>query len=165
MAMTLVSTVTVSSSVANPIEFTGIPQSGRDLLLLISGRNTTSNFYRLRPNGDATAANYARRRLFGDGSSIGSDSWNLGDVAHFGDFPMGNTSHTANTFGNGSIYIANYTSSSAKSMMADNVAENNATEAPQQLDAGIWTSTAAITSLTLQGNFAQNSTVSLYIIS
>lgn len=165
MTMTLVETVTVTATTGVFVEFFNIPQSGKDLMLQVSGRSTTSNNYRVRPNNNTTASNYSRIRLYGDGSSVGSDKWVSGDVGYFGDLPMGNSSHTANTFGNGTVYIANYTSSSGKSMMADNVGENNATEAPQQLDAGLWNSSDAITSLTLVGNFGQHSVVSLYIIS
>ncbi len=163
--MTLVSTVTVGSGGATNIEFTGIAGTGKDLMLLVSGRNTSSNFMRVRPNNDTTAANYARRRLYGDGSSVGSDSWAFGDVGYFGDLRLGSSSSTANTFGNALIYITNYAASAAKSLMADTLNENNATAADQQIDAGIWNSTAAITSLVLIGNFAQHSTASLYIIS
>ena len=50
-------------------------------------------------------------------------------------------------------------------MSADGVMENNATEAYQNLVAGLWSNTSAITSLTLAkstGNFVQYSSASLY---
>jgi hypothetical protein len=78
---------------------------------------------------------------------------------------------TSNTFGNSSIYIPNYTGSTAKSVSIDSVGENNGTASEQIISAALWNNTAAITSITLtslddnlnpSGNFAQYSSVSLY---
>jgi len=73
---------------------------------------------------------------------------------------------TANTFGNGSLYIPNYAGATNKSLSFDSVAENNATSAWLQITAGLWSSTAAITRITLSGwtALAAGSTVSLYTI-
>jgi hypothetical protein len=76
---------------------------------------------------------------------------------------------TANTFGNGEIYIPNYAGSTQKSVSADAVAENNsATYIYSALNAGLWTGTAAITSIKLlipSYNFVQYSTAYLYGVS
>jgi hypothetical protein len=73
---------------------------------------------------------------------------------------------TANTFGNTSIYIPNYRSSAAKSFSVDAVTENNATLAYQNIQAGLWNNSAAITSISISflsgGNWAQGSSASLY---
>jgi hypothetical protein len=58
---------------------------------------------------------------------------------------------TANTFGNGELYIPNYAVSANKVMSATSVAENNSTTDGQTriaADAGLWANTAAITSVT-----------------
>jgi hypothetical protein len=47
------------------------------------------------------------------------------------------------------MYIPNYAGSSNKSVSIDAVTENNATAAEANLVAGLWSSTAAITSITL----------------
>jgi len=74
---------------------------------------------------------------------------------------------TASTFGNGQVYIPNYAGSNNKSTSADTVSEDNATLAYSALTAGLWSNTAAITSITIAAvtNFAQYSTAYLYGIS
>jgi hypothetical protein len=63
------------------------------------------------------------------------------------------------------MYIPNYASSNYKSFSIDSVTENNGTVAYQIMHAGVWSNTAAITSLTITaagGNLAQYSTATLY---
>jgi hypothetical protein len=166
MAMSLVSTVTVGSGGAASIEFTGIAATGKDLLVLVSGRDSAGNqtiFTTL--NGDTTNANYSWRSLVGTGSAASSSN---GASRYSGFFPA--STYTANTFGNTAIYIANYTANTAKSISIDSVEENNATSSLQFIIAQRWTGTAAITSVAISveggiSNLAQNSTASLYIIS
>jgi hypothetical protein len=167
MSMSLVSTVTVGSGGAASIEFTGIGGTGKDLLVLVSGRASAAADLRdleLQFNND-TGSNYSVVGLGGSGSSISNIIFT--DVSfQAGRLPAANA--TASTFGNNAIYIANYASSSAKSLSVDAVTENNATLAVQFIEAGRWSGTAAITSIKLfpeSGNFAQHSTASLYIIS
>ena len=73
---------------------------------------------------------------------------------------------TASTFNNNSIYIPNYTGSTNKAFSVDGVAENNAARASLILAAGLWSNTAAITSLSLSlrttPNMVQYSTATLY---
>jgi hypothetical protein len=161
--MTLVSTVTVGSGGASSIEFTNIPQTGKDLLIVTSLRATTGTIATgdvIRFNGDS-AANYVDRRLRGTGSSVDSSSTT---GSEFTQVVNGNTS-TASTFSNNSIYITNYTGASAKSISADYVVENNAADSRQQIHAISWTGTAAITSIAMSGlTYAQHSTASLYVI-
>jgi hypothetical protein len=76
------------------------------------------------------------------------------------------SSATASTFASADIYIPNYTSSDYKSISIDTVTEKNATDAYMRLTAGLWSNTAAITSIGLNcsasGNFVQYSTFYLY---
>jgi hypothetical protein len=156
MTMTLIETKTLGTAAAS-IEFTSIPQDGTDLVVLISARNSVDT-----STGTIafnTGGTYTRRRLQGNGttanSSMPSD-----------DYFIGATSFTANTFGNSVIYIPNYTASQAKSYSVDGVTENNATTSFASLYAGLWSETAAITSITFTpgsgGNFIIDSTISLY---
>ena len=167
--MTKVAEVTVGSGGAASIEFTGIAGTGKDLLILISSRNTGANGLYLTINGDTTASRYTYRVLFGSGSSVGSiNGSNLtGEGAYIAE-PNRNT-YTANTFDNTSIYIANYAVAAAKSISVDSVAENNATAADQSINAVSYNQTTAITSLLLRyagtNNFVQHTTASLYIVS
>lgn len=171
--MQLVSTVTVGAGGASSIEFTSIPQTGTDLLLVLSGRipdilGLTAYFHSHRFNNDAGASQYSRIALKGTGSAVSSNS-NTNDYLQFEGLPTGDS--TSNTFSNIQIYIPNYTSSVSKSVSADSVGENNGTATIQQLAAGRWLGTSAITSWkifpalpTQSYTFAQHSTASLYII-
>ena len=119
----------------------------------------------LQFNSD-TGSNYKWLRVGGAGSgSAGSDaaSSTTSIIYEF----VGNNS-TANTFANAEIYIPNYTSANQKSVSIDSVGENNATTAYATLASGLWTSTAAITSIKLfsSGNtILQYSTFYLYGVS
>jgi len=161
--MQLVETITVGSGGAASIEFTSIPQDADDLLLVVSGRSTfsaSSDVVKMEFNSVTTG--YTLKRLVGTGSSTSSSS----NTFQIGAISSGATS-TANTFGSSSIYIPNYTSSTAKSSSTDTVSENNATDAIQYLVANNSTTTAAITSIkvfTNSGNFVEHSTASLYKI-
>ena len=100
-----------------------------------------------------------RRRLYGSGSGVGSESNTTTDVT----LPTG--ANTANTFSNASIYFPNYASSNFKSISVDSVDENNGTAAYQWIDAGLWSVTSAITSVTLTSQtstLAEFSSASLY---
>lgn len=161
--MQLVETIEVGAGGAASIEFTSIPQDADDLLLVLSGRSSDTGASAVASfNSDTNNANYARRTLQGTGSSVSSLSG-----TYRGFIFIDLSSDTANTFGNGQLYIPNYTSGVAKSFSIDSVSENNATAANQMIFAGSWTGTSAITNILLTpalGNFVQYSTASLYKI-
>jgi len=159
--MQLVSTVTVGSGGASSIEFTSIPQTGTDLLLVLSERHSVDGNTRLTFNGSSSG--YSMRRLSGTGSSANSNEYSGVFIYMEGQ----DASYTSNTFGNSAIYIPNYAGSANKTLSWDSVTENNSTTADQQIIAGAWANTAAITTVTLglpSGVFQQNTTASLYII-
>ena len=169
MAMTKVSEVTVGSGGAASIEFTSIPQTGKDLLVLLSARDTGSigGAAFLYFNGNTSSSNYSYRHLNGSGSAATSTNFS-GDAWYLWRAALSLSGDTASTFGNALAYISNYTSATAKSISSDGVTENNATAAKQSIGAGLWNQTAAITAIGLLAegaNFAQNSTASLYIVS
>ena len=166
MAMTLVSTVTLSTETFQ-FEWTNIPQTGKDLLIVASARiNATGpTEAEVKPNGVQT--NLSWRGLRGTGSAAASSNGATYSNMSYAQIIPG-TAATANTFGNFQIYIPNYTSSAAKSMSFDGVGENNATAAQQGITAWLWNNTAAITSLGVlcaAGNMVVGSSASLYIIS
>jgi hypothetical protein len=163
MTMTLIETITVGSGGAASIEFTGIPQDGKDLQVLVSGR-ASQTIFRMTLNSD-TGSNYNQVIIRGNGSTVSTDSYAFGFLL-IGE--QSTSAYTADTFGNGCIYISNYTSAVAKSISADSVSENNSTTANQLLVAGSYSGTSAITSLQLvqsSGSFLEHSTASLYSIS
>jgi hypothetical protein len=163
MTMTLIETITVGSGGAAFIEFTGIAGTGKDLLLKFSLRNSdtgAADSALLTFNG--STASFTNRILYGTGSSALSTSSSrdiLGGITGNG--------ATSNTFSNGELYISNYASAANKSWSADAVTENNATVVRTAITAGLWSNTAALTSILFAGgyNFVEHSSISLYSIS
>lgn len=157
--MTLIATATVSGATAGDITFNSIPQTYTDLVLVYSLRANGASYEATFPlyfNGNG--AGYTFRTLSGDGASVSSSSGSSAQGVK-----LVAATATANTFSNGQVYISNYTSANNKSYSFDHVTENNATNAVQQIAAGLWSNTAAITSISMQGSsFVQYSTASLY---
>ena len=161
--MTLISSVTVGAGGTSSITFSSIASTYTDLKIVISSRvDVTSNYYdwiKISFNGSSSGFTY--RELEGSGNVVGSYSGS-GQLSAFSTAPTA----TANTFSNGEIYIPNYASSNNKSYSIDSVTENNATTAESTLNAGLWSNTAAITSITLTPNtgtnFVQYSNAYLY---
>ncbi len=158
--MVAIQTVTVGSGGAASIDFTSIPQTYTDLVVRLSGRSTTADAD-MYISFNSNTANYSRRVLRGNGSAASSTS---GSDRYVG--TIDSSGETASTFGNWEIYVPNYTTSNNKSYSIDSVEENNATQAFQYMIAGLWSNSAAITSIKLEfiaaGTFAQYSTATLY---
>jgi hypothetical protein len=161
-----IATYTVGSGGIASINFLNIPQNYTDLVIKYSLRVTAAS---IAPDGlgiqfnSDTGSNYKYMQTYGVGGSFGT---NAGTVAfQFGGQIPGSTA-TASTFGNGEIYIPNYTSVNYKSSSADSVTENNASSANQNIVANLWNNTAPITSIRLYDlgstNFVQYSTVHIY---
>ena len=159
----LLEKITVGAAGASSVEFSGIPQTGyTDLVVKVSARGTDSSVYAgIYVSFNGTAYNSTGRFIEGDGSSASSATFSNGAIS----FIAGATA-TSNTFGSTELYIPNYTGSTNKSYSSDGVGENNATLALAQLNAGLWSNTAAITSITLDAylsnTFVQGSTFYLY---
>jgi hypothetical protein len=143
MSLTLIETKTLGADAAS-IEFTSIPQDGTDLVALVSARieRSGSSADEIDIAFNSSTSDFAVRRLRGNGSTVATTTGTRG----IGDFPA--TTSTANTFGNGYLYIPNYSGATNKSFSADSVSENNATTAFQYITAGLWSNTSAITSIT-----------------
>jgi hypothetical protein len=155
--MKLIESKTLATAAAS-IEFTSIPQTYTDLVILISVRAALDESDNVISFNGSTA-NFSGRRLIGDGSSAST-----GTVTRAWGFASF-LSNTANTFGNGRIYIPNYAGATNKSFSSDSVNETNATSAYQTLFSNLWSNTAAITSLAISpnaGNYVAGSTISLY---
>lgn len=155
------------NNTAASVTFDNIPQSGyTDLKVVVSGRSarTGTNADNLNITFNGSTSGYSGRVLYGDGSGAGS--YTPATTYILGEIPTANT--TANTFGNAEFYIPNYRSSNFKSVSLDSVTENNASGAGSayaDLIAGLWSNTAAITSIRVASqvaNFVAGSTFSLY---
>lgn len=172
MTMTHISTVTVPSGGASSITFSAIPDSFTDLYLKVSGRcdrNVFSfSYVYLQFNGSSSG--YTYRALQGDGST--ANSYNEASISMTSALIAGGvtqTNNTASTFGSSGFYIPNYRSSVAKSVSVDGVSEANATNTTQQITAGLWSGTDAITSIEIKPwqsgtlfNWVEGTTASLY---
>lgn len=149
-------------SAAASITFSSIPQNYSDLVVVVSGRstadeNSSGSYANVRPNNSVSSQ--SARTLRGTGSSVASNS----ETTVF--FTIAHSGTTANTFGNSTVYIPNYTGSQNKSFGIDGVNENNATAARIELKAGLFSSSSPITSLVLTpggGNFVTNTSATLY---
>jgi hypothetical protein len=162
--MKLIETKTLTSDTA-AIEFTSIPQDGTDLLVLatlrVSFDFSLATWWLAAITFNSNTSSYSTRNLSGSGSGAGSDT----DTTFY--FRPNDAGSTSNTFGNASAYITNYAGNTNKSVSIDNVSEENGTVAQQQLVAGLWSNTAAITSLKIEANgsnLVAGTTVSLYKI-
>jgi len=156
-----IQTVTVSTAVAS-ITFSSIPQTFTDLKIVLCARSSRASNLEDAVNisFNTLTTNFSGRILYGSGSAAASTT----TTRYASNIPA--TTATASVFGNSEIYIPNYTSANHKSFSADSVGENNATEAYIILIAGLWSDTAAITSIGLtslnSANFVQYSTATLY---
>ena len=163
----LIASSTVGSGGASSITFSVIPSTYTDLCVLVSVRSARSQ------SGDnldilfnGSTSNRTDLAFRGSGTVVVSYTTSNG---HIGYIPA--ASDTSNTFGSACIYIPNYTSSNNKSLSNEVVMENNNASnggAFMTLDAGLWSQTAAITSIVLNAasgagsNFVQYSTAYLY---
>ena len=145
----LLEKIVVGAAGASSVTFNSIPQTGyTDLVIKASIRNnrsTSTGYPTLTFNGSSTG--YSNRELYGDGSSAYYGT--AGGMTTAIQFYADGSGATSNTFANTEIYIPNYTSSNYKSLSIDAVTENNATAAGALVLAGLWSNTAAITSITI----------------
>jgi hypothetical protein len=160
-AYNLIATTTVGSGGAASIVFSGIPQTYTDLELVLSTRTGYASLFddtQIQFNGAST--NLTSRWVQGNGAAASSS--NATSIFLFENA----ANSTASVFSNTKIYIPNYTSSNNKSVSIDNVTETNATTMYMRLIAGLWSNSAAITSITYNSayssTFAQYSSASLY---
>jgi hypothetical protein len=157
---TLIDKSILGSTTAS-VTFNSIPSTYTDLKIIISARGTTSGnteSIRILPNGSSSSLSVRQLQGTGSGTFSGTDTyWYVGE--------MPAATATSNTFGSSEITITNYLSSDYKSAGSDNVQENNTSTAYANLNAFLWSNTAAITSLTIQPNsnsFASGSSFYLY---
>jgi hypothetical protein len=167
---TLIETVTVGSGGAGTISFSSIPQTYTDLVLWISGRGAASfNAESVFMRFNGSTSNYSSRVLYGETTGAGSFSPSE-QYCHIGYITASNTTaNNANTFGNVQAIITDYTSTAKKTVSADSVKEGAFSvyqSGIQSLNATTWNGGAAVTSIALTtqsgGNYAQNTTASLY---
>jgi hypothetical protein len=159
-----IASVTVTASTQAEINFTSIPATYTDLCLVLSARTDRSgnpDQVSIQFNGSTTG--YSQRTLEG---------YNNGTSSYTNTFVYAYTNaagSTSSTFGNCQFYIPNYAGSTNKSVSVESAVENNSALGGEFPAAGLWSNTAAITSIKLYlpstFNFVQYSTATLYGIS
>lgn len=151
---------------AQTIDFTNIPGHFDDLVLNLSLRGAEGGFevVSIRPNGLTT--NRANRYMYGAGSGTPGSGTSTDNWSSY----WNPSSSTASVFSSHTVYFPGYKSSNNKSSSSDAVTEHNGTEAFAWFDSNLWSSSSAITSLTIIGsaglrNIGRYSTATLYGIS
>ena len=162
----LLETIALTQSAAS-VTFDNLPTSGyTDLKIVISARTADTGlvYDGLKVVFNGVTTGYSDRLIYSEATAYGSATFTSGASTRF-QYAATNAS-TANTFGNTEIYIPNYRSSNFKSTLSDSATENNATASLLGLNAGLWSNTAAITSIAIStnsgANLLANSTFSLY---
>jgi len=172
MGWTLIQHTALTSSAASVTLGSGgtIPQTYKTLTLVISSRSDITPGYPddgifLAFNGSSSS--YSNRVLYGNGT-IAQSATNSYTTTKVYVSASNTSSSTTNTFASIRVDLPNYSGSTNKALSSDGVIENNATLAIQALNAGLWSNTAAITSIVItpnSGNFVSGSTFTLYGLS
>lgn len=156
---------TASTTVTIPV-----PSGYTDLRLVASTRmDTSTSWYDFVVGFNGVYTNQSGKGLYGTGTGVGAINEAGGGTSYAITGRTNAPGNTANTFGTCEIYVPNYSSSSYKSVSLDYTGENNGAAAIMGIGVGTWQSTAAITSISLQGlsgsNFVAGSSFTLYGIS
>lgn len=145
------------------MDFTSIPATYTDLCIKLSGRSARAaqQVDNLFITFNSTTTGYTMKALSGNGSAASS----AGYSSRYASFSIDAAGSTSSTFSSHEIYIPNYAGSNYKSYSADSVSETNASGAQSDLVAGLWSNTAAITSISLLpevSTWVQYTTATLY---
>lgn len=161
---TLIKGETITTAVAG-YSFTAIQSTFTDLVVRVSAKGDNeggvNGTFRMQFNSDSgfNFTNYKSTRLNGSGSSASSSrSTERISVVMSG--------QTADGFGSAEVYIPNYLSTVNKPMSAFGVAESNTANVNMAATAGLYLSSAGITTVTVYQdsgtNFVAGSSFYLY---
>lgn len=157
---------TSNPSSVSTITLSNIPQTYDHLKILYQLRfDTRASTSNLRLNFNGSSANQYKWLLVrGDGSTVSTTgSKNINEIQPGW---LEGTNATANVFSNGEIMLHNYKSAVNKTIITDNVPENNNTSAfYSTFGVGIYMDTSAITSVTISSGDSFIGTIWLYGIS
>lgn len=159
----LIATTTVGSGGAATIDFTGIPQTYTDLFLVSSLRTDAAvNYQTSRMKINGSTSNMTAKDLNGAGGAAASATVTTYLLVGY----ITGSSATANVFNSQNTYIPNYAGATYKTISSESTANNNSTTLyAMDISVGLWSQTAAITSLSLypeSGSWVQYSIASLY---
>lgn len=162
-----IATTTLGSN-QNTITFSSIPQTYNNLVLRISARSTRSGatFGSMQAQVNNASGVISNTMIGGNGSTVqfSQDSF-TSDINMYESIPAATA--TANIFGNGELYIPNYTSTATKQTYYFGVQETNSATALMFAVSTAIRSTVGITSITLTAqatvsNFLAGSSFYLY---
>jgi hypothetical protein len=159
---TAIATTTVGSGGVSSVTFSSIPSTYTDLVIKASARSSRTDapesYIAVRLNGATTA--HTVRRTEGSGTSVysstESNNWS---------FMVAGSARTANSFSNTEIYVPTYNSSKYKSFNVVSALETNGSEAYMMITSGLWSSTAAVSSISIvdaAANLVQYSSFTLF---
>jgi hypothetical protein len=168
MANTYVALAKSTPSGVATVSLSAIPQTYTDLVLTISfrdnqGAGNFTDYVYVQVNGSTTT--HTLTNLQGNSSATSSTRYTTGTYWFARSDAGGNTT---NTFSSHEFYIANYANGNYKSACYTGVVEGNSTTAGNtyiQPNADLWSTTSAITSLTvgsLNSTFANGTRIDLY---
>ena len=153
-AYEVISTQTLGSA-ASSVTFSSIPQTYTDLVLVVSHDVTADAISGVQFNGD-TASNYSASYVWGNGTNAYSGR-ETGAASAFAFYAA-----AASGFATAIIQVMNYSNATTYKTLLSREADASV---ESMAVAGLWRSTAAITSMVLlrrSGNFATDSTFTLY---
>ena len=141
-----IATTTLGSAAAS-ITFSSISSAYTDLRIVIIGTGNSASIAQLRFNGVSTGSTYSSTYMYGNGTSALTSS----RTARSGgiDFFEGSVSTTIPTFS--TIDIFSYTGSTYKTCLITGSLDQNGSGKTERIT-GLWSSTAAITTVALVGN-------------
>jgi hypothetical protein len=154
----LISSATATGGGQAAFTFSSIPSTYTDLLIKMSLRNNSNeDSLFLTINGTTGLLSFINIYTYcaapvstsASGSGSSQNSLELGGVV--------TSTYTASVFSNVQIYFPNYSNTSFnKSLAADTVVENNGAQAQRRMTSGLWSSTNAISSITLTNQTGAN---------
>lgn len=139
---TLISSVTVGAGGASNINFTSIPQTYTDLVMVISAksnRSDSNDWCYVTVNGSNPTE---FRLMLGEGTGVSSYTSSSG-------LGVSSSATSASGFGSATLYLPNYASNGTKSFAVEAVQENNTNTAYSNLYGGYRNTTSAVTSFGL----------------
>lgn len=158
-------TVTATSGGASSFTFNNIPQTFTDLQVKASLRTnrTVAVWDDIKVTFNSNTSNYRFRFMQQNATSVGSSDENISDAI----WTLNGNGASSNCFGNGEIYIPNYTGGESKSWWGRSDSTNNTTtEAYIMYWVNRWNNLSPITSLSLAPvngtSFVQYSSATLY---
>ena len=155
-----IATQSVGAGGASSITFSSIPSTYKHLQIRFIANNASQQDIYVRFNSD-TGSNYWRHYLYGNGTTAVAAA----DAAANDKLSLGFTSTSASIFGNGIMDILDYTNTSKNKTTRSLCGYDANGSGYVVLFSGLWSSTAAINSITAfptSGNFNQYSQFALY---